>query len=100
MKKSPFAVSLRKEQQAVIETISAEEPPSLPSASEFAWMYFMRLHQTRGQGGFGGFFAISYQEMKAFFDLEGTYPEPYELELIRLWDNIALKHLNKKKDDK
>jgi hypothetical protein len=30
--------------------------------------------------------------MLAFFTLEDTYPEPYELELIRVWDRLALEH--------
>lgn len=68
------------------------EPPTLPLAAQFAWTYFLRLHNTRQQGGFGGFFAISYQEMLAFFTLEQIAPEPYELELIRVWDKIALEH--------
>lgn len=30
--------------------------------------------------------------MLAYFTLEQTFPEPYELELIRVWDRIALEH--------
>lgn len=69
-----------------------QEPPTLPLAAQYAWTYFLRLHNTRQAGGFGGFFAISYQEMLAFFTLEQVTPEPYELELIRVWDRIALEH--------
>lgn len=98
MKANPFAVALNQEQQERIKATESE-PPLLPSAAQFAWMYFLRLNQTRHQGGFGGFFAINYQEMLAFFTLEGLFPEPYELELIRVWDGVALKHLNKKKED-
>ena len=68
------------------------EPPTLPSSAMYAWTYFLRLHNTRQSGGFGVFFAISYQEMLAFFTLEQVVPEPYELELIRVWDRIALEH--------
>lgn len=75
-----------------------EEPPLLPSAAEFAWTYFLRLNQTRQSGGFGGFCAISYQEMLAFFTLEGKLPEPYELELIRVWDKMWLEHHNKEQE--
>lgn len=86
-----------KKKKEQTENAIIEEPPLLPSAAKFAWSYFMRLNQTRQVGGFGGFFAINYQEMWAFFQLEQVMPEPYELELIRIWDGIALKHLNKEK---
>ena len=36
--------------------------------------------------------------MLAFFTLEGIYPEPYELELIRVWDRIALEHFSKEQE--
>lgn len=61
----------------------------LPSSAQYAWTYFLRLHQTRQQGGLGGFSMITYQEMLAFFTLEQVFPEPYELELIRVWDMVA-----------
>lgn len=63
-------------QSKLLQEATESEPPSLPSAAQFAWTYFLRLNQTRQSGGFGGFCAISYQEMLAFFTLEDTYPEP------------------------
>ena len=77
---------------------ATEEPPLLPSAAQFAWTYFLRLNQTRQSGGFGGFCAISYQEMLAFFILVVVLPEPYELELIRVWDRMWLEHHNKEQE--
>ena len=84
----------------VFQEAIESEPPILPSAAQFAWTYFLRLNQTRQTGGFGGFSAISYQEMLAFFTLEDTLPESYELELIRIWDKMWLEHYNKKQQDK
>jgi hypothetical protein len=84
----------------VIQEATESEPPILPMAAHFAWSYFLRLSQTRQSGGFGGFSAISYQEMLAFFTLEQTFPEPYELELIRVWDRMMIEHYNKKQEDK
>lgn len=84
----------------VIQEATESEPPILPNAAQFAWSYFLRLHQTRQQGEFGGFSAISYQEMLAFFTLEDTLPESYELELIRIWDKMWLEHYKKKRQDK
>lgn len=86
--------------QNTLQEATESEPPQLPNAALFAWSYFMRLHQTRQSGGFGGFSAISYQEMLAFFTLEQTFPEPYELELIRVWDRMMIEHYNKKHEDK
>lgn len=83
------------EEQKLIQEDIESEPPILPTSAQFAWTYFLRLHQTRQSGGFGGFFAISYQEMLAFFTLESTFPESYELELIRVWDKLALEHMHK-----
>jgi len=93
-KESPFAAMLGEEQKLIQEDLESE-PPILPTSAQFAWTYFLRLHQTRQSGGFGGFFAISYQEMLAFFTLESTFPESYELELIRVWDKLALEHMHK-----
>ena len=86
------------EEQKIQQEDTESEPPILPTSAQFAWTYFLRLHQTRQSGGFGGFCAISYQEMLAFFTLEGVYPEPYELELIRVWDRIALEHFSKEQE--
>jgi hypothetical protein len=33
--------------------------------------------------------------MLAYFTLEQIVPEPYEIELIRVWDSIALEHSSK-----
>ena len=91
---NPFAALLGEEQKIQASSIDTT-PPSLPASAQFAWSYFLRLNQTRQVGGLGGFCSISYQEMLAFFTLEGTTPESYELELIRVWDKIALEHFAK-----
>lgn len=94
---SPFAALMSEEQKAQASSIDIK-PPTLPASAQFAWSYFLRLNQTRQVGGFGGFCAISYQEMLAFFTLEGVEPEGYELELIRIWDRIALEHFAKEQE--
>lgn len=37
-----------------------------------------------------GISAISYLEMKAYFDLLQIYVEPWEIEVIRMFDRVAL----------
>lgn len=87
-KKNPFAAALNSHQK-LKQQETESEPPTLPASARYAWAYFLRLHQTRQQGGFGGFSMITYQEMLAFFTLEQVFPETYELELIRVWDMVA-----------
>ena len=54
------------------------------------WQWFLRLNNRRPTGmGVG---AIPYSEMQAFFDLIGVAPDPYEIEIIELFDSIAMKH--------
>lgn len=78
-----------------LEEIVEQEPPSLPEAALYAWSYFLKLNQTRQIGGFGGFSAISYQEMLAYFTLDQSYPESWEIDLIKEFDRVALEVLNK-----
>lgn len=92
---SPFAAMLSGTQAQQLEELKQEEPPSLPEAAVYAWSYFLKLNQTRQIGGFGGFSAISYQEMLAYFTLDQSYPESWEVELIKEFDRVALEILNK-----
>ena len=45
-----------------------------------------------------GISEISYTEMKAFFDLHGIDPETYEIEILEMFDRIAVKHFNKQQE--
>lgn len=49
----------------------------------------MALHSTRTSNGFGAN-PITFTEMKSYFDLIQTEPEEWEVELIRIFDNIAI----------
>ena len=72
----------------------------LPFTCSEIWKWFMNLNQSR-QSGFG-VNAISYSEMKAYFDLINVQPTEDELTLIRMLDNILLDIYNKeqKKESK
>ena len=54
----------------------------------------MKLNQKRTSNGFG-LNPISYSEMKSFFELNRIIPDPIEVEVISLLDNIALEHYAK-----
>lgn len=62
----------------------------LPDSMRDYWIWFNRLSNHRPSGM--GISSIPYTEMKAFFDLMGIIPEPYEIEIIELFDRIAIKH--------
>lgn len=62
----------------------------------------MTLNACRGSNGFG-LSHISHQEMLAFFTLEQIMPDPWQVELLRRFDNVALEHhykMQKKEQDK
>jgi hypothetical protein len=46
----------------------------------------------------GGVSYIPYSEILSFFQLIGIQPEPYEIELIEIFDRIAVKHYAKQQD--
>ena len=57
----------------------------------------MKLNQKRTSNGFG-LNPISYSEMKSFFELNRIIPDPIEVEVISLLDNIALEHYAKEQE--
>ena len=69
--------------------LEEKETPKLPESAYLVWSWFMRLNQCRASGGFG-VSAISHQEMLAFFTLEDTWPESWELDLLRAFDRVAM----------
>ena len=47
-----------------------------------------------------GISAISYLEMKAYFDLLQIYVEPWEIEVIKMFDRVALNITAKQQEQK
>lgn len=45
-----------------------------------------------------GISAIPYSEYVAFFQLIGVDPEPYEIEILEVFDSIALKIYSKQQE--
>ena len=39
---------------------------------------------------------ISFQEIKAFYDLLGLEPDPQEVEILEMFDNLTVAFYNKK----
>lgn len=55
----------------------------------YVWKYFIDLHNNRTSSGFG-INPIQFSDMKAYFDLMMIHPEEWEIDVIRILDNIAL----------
>jgi hypothetical protein len=62
----------------------------LPRHMLEVWNWFAELNSTRPVGMAVG--AITYTEIKNYFDLMGIDVSPEEVQLIKLFDRIAMKH--------
>lgn len=73
-----------------------EDLVELPECMQEYWHWFIRLSNHRPSGM--GISAIPYSEMQAFFSLLGIVPEIYEIEIIEMFDRIAIKHYQKQQE--
>lgn len=64
-------------------------PEELPPVASHVWQWFLQLNASR-QGGMSGPLPLSNTEILAFFQLEGLWPEPWELQALRALDGVAL----------
>jgi len=60
------------------------------------WNWFLRLSNRRPSGM--GISAISYTEMRNFFELINVSPESYEIEIIEAFDRVAMRHYSKQEE--
>ena len=61
----------------------------LPNSLAHCWQWFLDLNNTR-QVSMGAS-AISYTEMKAYFELLQIQVESWEIEVIKMFDRVAMK---------
>ena len=61
----------------------------MPESLMEYWHWFLRLHNRRPSGM--GVCSIPFSEMQAFFSMLGISPEPYEVEIIEMFDSIAMR---------
>lgn len=73
--------------------------PSIPDCLQQVWHWFLQLNSQRTSNGFG-MNPITNQDMWFFFQLEGIEPEPWELNLIRQFDRVALEVYSKQQEKK
>lgn len=70
----------------------------LPLQYKYVWEDFLILSSSRPAGF--GISPISFSEIKAYSDLNGIDLEPWEVQVIKLFDNKALVHYSKKQANK
>ena len=73
-----------------------EDLVELPESFEEYWQWFCRLSNHRPAGM--GISAIPYSEYLSFFQLIGVEPHPFEIEILEVFDSIAMKHYAKQQE--
>ena len=73
-----------------------EDLVELPNCMAEYWHWFTRLSNRRPSGM--GVSAIPYSEMLAFFELLGIVPDQFEIEILEMFDHIAMKHYVKQQE--
>jgi hypothetical protein len=68
-------------------------PPPFPGAAAEVWSWFVDLDSAR-QGGFGPT-ALSYNEIRSYFELMDIQPNRWELHVIRQLDIAAVEAMVK-----
>lgn len=76
------------ERQTGIRPKELDDLPELPKCFALVWEDYLNLNRTRSSGFGPG--AITYTEIKNYFDLRGIDPECWEVDLIKLFDGLAL----------
>lgn len=82
--RNPFAVKAAIEEQL-------EYTPELDEMFYEVWGWFLKLHSRRTSSGFG-VNPISYSEIEAFFRLQDYFPHSWEVDIIHLFDDVALQY--------
>lgn len=73
-----------------------EDLVELPDSFQEYYHWFLRLNNRRPSGM--GISAIPYSEYLAFFQLIGVTPDPYEVEILEVFDSIAIQIFAKQQE--
>ena len=84
------------ERQTRVKPKELEQQVQLPEVFLDCWLWFLALNSTRVPGF--GISAISFSEMQAYFNLYGIEPEPWEIDIIRMFDGIAVDFAREKEE--
>lgn len=69
------------------------EYPDINPIINYVWEWFLELNSTRQSGM--GVSGITYTEIKAWCELTGNQPSPYEIKIIKSLDRLFIEHYNK-----
>lgn len=84
-----------------VEPKELQDLVTLPEVFNETWEWFLRLNRKRQSSGFG-VNPITYSEILSFFQLIGYSPQPWEIDMIELFDDAAMEEYSKemKKEQK
>lgn len=92
-----------RDQLEVVQKTTGVVPDQLQPPCELnelfldAWKFFLELHSSRPSNEFG-VSAISFSEMQSYFTLNQIEVQPWEVEIIKLFDNAALQVINESQE--
>jgi len=84
-----------------VEPKELQDLTTLPEIFNETWEWFLRLNRKRQSSGFG-VNPIPYSEILSLFQLLRYEPQSWELEMIELFDEVAMEEYSKemKKEQK
>lgn len=74
--------------QTKVKPQQLEDLVELPYVFQEHWYWFLCLNQTRPSGFGTGY--ITYAEMQAYFNLHDINPEPWEIDIVKMFDSISM----------
>lgn len=86
----------------MVERVTGKKPVELenrielPDSMKEIWYWFLALNNTRTSGF--GMSPITYTEMGNYFNLHQIEVEPFEIEVIKLLDSVAMEHSQKQQE--
>lgn len=73
-----------------------EELVELPNCFKQCWYWFLDLNSTRSAGF--GISAITYSEIYYYFKVLQIEVEPWEIEIIKMFDSVAMDTMQKQQE--
>lgn len=73
-----------------------EELVELPNCFKQCWYWFLDLNSTRSAGF--GISAIAYSEIYYYFKVLQIEVEPWEIEIIKMFDSVAMDTMQKQQE--
>jgi len=75
------------------------EPLPFPEVFRYCWNWFLALNNARPSSGFGAS-PLLYSEIQAYFALQSIEPESWEVDVIKMFDQISLNIFREQQEKK